>query len=102
MTNINCQELESLRRTIYPNLHTLLQICVTVPVTSCKCERSESMLKILKTYLRAFIGQQWLCDLTFLYINYAKDIDIDGIIDIFTGKRQKALEFESIRKYKQG
>lgn len=81
MTNINCQDLESLLQSIHPNLHTLLQIYAAVLVTSCKCERSESVLKILKTFLRASIRQQRLSNLTFLYINYGKDIDIDSVID---------------------
>ena len=38
----------------------------------------------------------------FLYINYDKDINIDGVTDIFVGKREKRLEFESICKISQG
>ena len=34
---------------MYPNLHVLLRICATIPVTSCKCERSGSVLKYLST-----------------------------------------------------
>ena len=44
------------------------------------------------------IRQQRLSDLTFLYINYDKDINIDGVTDILAGKREKKIR---IRKYLQ-
>ena len=31
---------------MYPNLHLLLKICVTIPVASHECERSGSVLSI--------------------------------------------------------
>ena len=33
----------------FPNIHTLVVIVATLPVTSCECERSISMLKLVKT-----------------------------------------------------
>ena len=41
-------------RDYYPNI---LKIITTLPVTSCECERSISMLKLLKTSLRSTMGQ---------------------------------------------
>ena len=35
----------------FQNIHTLLVIKATLPVTSCECERSISMLKLVKTAL---------------------------------------------------
>lgn len=37
----------------YPNICVLFQIMVTLPVTSCECERSISMLRLIKTHLGA-------------------------------------------------
>ena len=37
----------------YPNIKTILRICGCFPVTSCECERSISILRLLKTYLRS-------------------------------------------------
>ena len=51
---------------MYPNLHVLLRICGTIPVTSCECERSGSVLKRLHTYLRASMGQTRLSALALL------------------------------------
>ena len=41
---------------LFPNVHTLLRLICTLPVTSCKCERSVSVLRRLKTYLRTSLG----------------------------------------------
>ena len=49
----------------YPNIKTVLRICGCFPVTSCECERSISILLLLKTYLRSTMGQERLCGLFF-------------------------------------
>ena len=33
----------------FPNIHILLQLALTLPITSCECERSFSQLKLIKT-----------------------------------------------------
>ena len=40
----------------YPNIRRLLKIMATLPVTSCECERSISMLKLVKSPLRSTMG----------------------------------------------
>ena len=81
---------------MYPNLHVLPRICATIPVTSCECERSGSVLKRLNTYLRASMGQTRLSALAFLHINYDVNIDIDHVINVFAAKKERALEFVNI------
>ena len=56
------------------NIHVLLNIMASLPVTSCECERSISMLRFIKTPLRSTMGQQRLNGLALLY--YHQDIDI--------------------------
>lgn len=43
--------------TSFPNISVLLQIACTIPVTSCECERSASVLRRLNNYMRASMGQ---------------------------------------------
>ena len=81
---------------MYPNLHVFLRICATIPVTSCECERSGSVLKRLNTYLQASIDQTRLRVLAFLHINYNVNIDIDHVINVFAAKKERALEFVNI------
>ena len=52
----------------FPNLHVLLQLACTIPVTSCECERSASTLRTLHTYMRASMGQSRLSSLALIYI----------------------------------
>ena len=81
---------------MYPNLYVLLRIYATIPVTSCECERSGSLLKRLHTYLRASMGQTRLSALALLHANYGANIGIEKVIDTFARKKERALEFANI------
>ncbi|XP_048586034.1 52 kDa repressor of the inhibitor of the protein kinase-like [Nematostella vectensis] len=54
------QALKECDRDMFPNISTLLQICCTIPATSCECERSASALRRLHTYNRSCMGQERL------------------------------------------
>ena len=60
---------------LYPNIRILLQIAFTLP--SCECERSASVLRHLKTYMRATMGNDQLANLALLHTHYDQHIDID-------------------------
>ena len=45
--------LQAFDFTTYPNIKVLLQPALTLPVTSCECERSVSQLKLVKIILRS-------------------------------------------------
>ena len=53
----------------FPNLHTLLQIALTLPITSCESERSYSQLKLIKTSHRFPMGNSRLSGLALMKIN---------------------------------
>lgn len=53
----------------YPNIRILLQLALTLPITSCECERSFSQLKLLKTPHRSTISACRLSDLGLMKIN---------------------------------
>ena len=78
---------------MYPNLNVLLRICASVPGTSCKCERSGSVLKRLHTNLKASMGQTRLSALALLHIKNNANIDIDNVIGMFAKKKERGLEF---------
>ncbi|XP_028413710.1 52 kDa repressor of the inhibitor of the protein kinase-like [Dendronephthya gigantea] len=44
----------------FPNIFTAFQIFATIPVTTCTCERSISVLRRLKTYLRSTMSESRL------------------------------------------
>ena len=67
----------------FPNVHELLCIACTLPVTSCENERANSVLKNLKTYLRSTMGQERLSALALMKIHYITPVNLEDFIDRF-------------------
>ena len=42
--------LQACDQTSFPNILALFQLSLTIPITSCECERSFSQLKLMETY----------------------------------------------------
>lgn len=76
---------QSLDRDMFPTLKAVLQVALTIPVSSCSCERSFSALRRLHTWLRSTMGQDRLNDLAIMSIekNNLDAITPDKIIDRF-------------------
>ena len=72
-------------KTAFPNLVKLLQIVLTIVVSTAACERSFSALKRIKTYLRSTMSEQRLNDVAVLSIEkrLAESLSFDEIIDRF-------------------
>jgi len=70
------QTLEECNHQFFPNVHKLLRILCTLPITSEKCERSFSTLRGLKTYLRATVTSKRESGLALMNIHYGRQIDI--------------------------
>lgn len=70
------EALQACDKTMYPSVHKLLQILVSLPVTSCTAERSFSTLKYLKSYLRNSSSETRLNGLALLYVH--KDITVSS------------------------
>ena len=60
---------------MYLNLHVLLKICTTIPVTSCECKWLGGVLKRLQSALGL------------LHVNYDANINTENVIDIFSRKK---------------
>jgi hypothetical protein len=65
-----------------------LKTVLTIPVTSCTCERSFSGLRRLKSYLRSTMGQKRLNNVAVLHIHrdLTELIDTDAIANQFIEK----------------
>ena len=55
--------------TSFPNIHVLLQLALTFPITSCESERSFSQLKLIKTPHRSTMTSSRLSGLVLMKIN---------------------------------
>uniref|UniRef100_A0A1X7UA98 TTF-type domain-containing protein n=2 Tax=Amphimedon queenslandica TaxID=400682 RepID=A0A1X7UA98_AMPQE len=62
-----------------PNIHTLLKLFATIPLSSCSCERSASALRRLNNYLRCSQTEERLSALALIHMNYDTDIKIDNL-----------------------
>ena len=82
-------------RASYPNIYYDLCILATIPVTSCECERSISVLRRLKTYLRNTMEQDRLNGLT-LSIHRDIPIKFDDVITHLARQHLRRIELLDI------
>ena len=75
----------------YPNIRTLIVILATLPITSCECEHSISMLRLIKTALRSTMTETRLNGLAML--QYHRDIHItaDEVVQEFVYRHPRRL-----------
>ena len=69
----------------FPTLVKLLQIALTIAVSTAQCEWSFSALKRIKTFLRSTMSEQRLTDLALLSIEkeLSQTLSLDDVIDRF-------------------
>lgn len=77
---------------IYPIISKLLQIFITLPVTTATGERSFSTLRRLKTYLRNTMGQNRLNSLALLNIHRDIEVNTNDIINEMSKSSNKRLK----------
>ena len=76
---------------MYPHIYTLIIIMATLPVTSCECERSISMLRCIKTSLRSTMGQGRLNGLAMLQYNRHISLTADEVVQEFVVRHPRKL-----------
>ena len=76
----------------FPNLLKCVQI---VSVSSASCERSFSVMKLIKTYLRNRTEDDRLSDLATLFVHKerARALDRGRIIDTFASRVDRRVQF---------
>jgi hypothetical protein len=81
---------------MYPNLHVLLRLACTLPVTSCQCERSASTLRRLHNFMRVSMNEERLSALALIHMHYEFEINYETVIDKFITKHPRRLEMGSL------
>jgi hypothetical protein len=84
--------LKNIDEALVPNVSTLIRILLTLPVTTCECERSVSNLRRLKTHLRATMGSDRLSGLALLSVHYDLPIEEEEVIDMFAKRHRRKIE----------
>ena len=101
MSNVSWQDIQEISDVIielaplkasFPVLVRVLQISMTISVSSAKCERSFSTLKRIKTYLRSSMSEQRLTDLAVLSIerDISDSLDLENVVDAFAQKHKNS------------
>ncbi|XP_022178595.1 uncharacterized protein LOC111039389 [Myzus persicae] len=49
---------QNISKSVFPNLYKLLQVAITIPISSATCERSFSAMRKVKTWLRTSMLQE--------------------------------------------
>ena len=88
--------LEQIDKDAYVNIYTILQILITIPISSASCERSISTLRNLKTYLRSAMVQDRLNGLALMHGHREMELDIEQIIDLFANLHPRRIRMENI------
>ena len=83
-------------RQTFPNIFTVLKIAATTPVTSCSCERSISVLRRLKTYLRSTMAQDRMNGLAMLNVHREIPLDTNVVIDRFALEHPRRMKLRDI------
>ena len=73
----------------FPNLHLTLKLLDTLPITTCKRERSFSSLRILNTWNCNTMTNARLNGLALLFIHREIVLEVSEIIDLFAQKSRK-------------
>ena len=75
----------------FPNISILIKLMATLPVTSCECERSISMLRLIKTPMRSTMTEERLNGLALM--QYHRDVVIDpkAIVEEFSIRHPRRL-----------
>ncbi|CAG2239243.1 unnamed protein product [Mytilus edulis] len=78
---------------LYPNIYICLLILVTMPVTTATAERSFSVMRRVKTYVRSTMHTERLSGLSILHAYKHWEIDTEKVIDTFAVKKKRRLGF---------
>ena len=84
--------LPKIDRITFPNIFAAFQLLATLPVTTCSCERSISVLRRLKTYLRGTMVEDRLNGLALLHVHREIPLDPNKIIDRFAARHPRRMQ----------
>ena len=68
------QALGTCDKDSFPNIHCLLVIACTLPISSAEAERSFSLLRKIKSYLRSTMSEECLSDLSVIAMHYGERV----------------------------
>ena len=78
---------------LYPSIHRILTILLTMPVSSATSERSFSAMRRIKSYLRSTMGDERLSSLSLMHVHRQIPVEIDKVLSEFINRKNRRLDF---------
>lgn len=88
-----CEVLQN-TAAFYPNIHCVLKVLLTMPVSTASAERSFSSLRRLKTYLRSTMTDTRLTGLALMNIHHDIKIDSERVLQEFDATGRRRVNFK--------
>ena len=91
-----CEKISTMEegtKVMFGEVRKALSLTMSLPCTVASCERSFSMLRRLKTYLRSTMGQPRLNHLALMHIYREKveDVDMDALMRTFVKRNAERM-----------
>ena len=81
---------------MFPNIHTIIRILLTFPVTTCECERSISILNRVKSFNRTPQTDQRLRGLCIICAYRDVAIDWEKVVNTFAIQNPRRMALINI------
>jgi hypothetical protein len=91
-----CTTLDSVNQVLYPSIDTILiKLCVlsTMPVASATVERSFSVQRCLKNYVRSIMKNDRLSSLGLVHIHREFEVDLYKAMEVFVSYQTRREDF---------
>ena len=75
----------------FPNIHRLLLIACTLPISTAQAERFFSLMKRIKTCARSTMCEERFSDLAIIAVHYPERFEVDEICEAFVKAHPKRL-----------
>lgn len=82
---------QKIDQNVFANLYKLMQVALTLPISSASCERSFSVLRRIKTWIRSSMNQDRFTDMSILHIerDISNKIESVNILNNFSLKNRR-------------
>ena len=81
---------------VHPHLYCILKIYITMPPSTATTEISFSVLKRVKTYLPATMGQERLSSLALLNIHRDIQLTLNAVVDKFSTRQRNCFWLDCV------
>ena len=90
------EAIEKCDENCFPIIHLMLQILITLPVSTASPERSFSTLKRLKTWLRNSMAEKRLSNLALMAMHreILDNFDANEILNIFAIQKSRRIQMD--------